>query len=1147
MQPSLERTRESLASAFDALAEQSRRQQQRYAATIAVLVAMVVFSGLLLAGLAAARHLDYRRGHAAQYVASLTQLLQNESSFLRRSVLTLRYQRDTPAPDPVRDPAFESFLRTGAASVHVEAVHKDYHLLAAEATRQAWGARLPSEFARLRQLAMATMATQQAFNLDHDAFAVSLDEDSAVVIRQPESGARAPMALDPTLIPLLRTRLNEALLDRTGHAVPAPDRQVWLGPLRHPVDDSAIMALASAAYAGDIPTTLVAACIPAQGFLAALQRPSDPALLVLLNESDDIIDISPRDGMIPAETLHSLTGRARDRPQDSLQYTGSGVLLVQPLQAGLGRLVYFLPYRLLADALAPELAGIVAAILVLVGGIVLTARYWSRNLLRRMHADASRALESELMNHILVSATPVGLCIVRRRDYAVLMSNQQADTLLQRQPCGPMPQPLVEAFGRQPRDGGKRPDAIASFTVATPAMAPSADAGRFLQVTYAPARYRDDDVLFCAVHDCTAQQALQDQLRSAQQATESMMRARSTFFAAMSHEIRTPLNALLGNLELLARSPGLEPHAPRLKVLDTAAEALRRIVNDVLDFSKIDAGKLELVEEPFRPVDALESVALAYAPMTAGRPLHLSLHLSPSLDVDITGDRTRLVQVINNLLSNAFKFTTSGRIALSGELVANEHGVPQLVCRVSDSGIGMPPALMERAFQPFVQGDGAGASRYGGTGLGLSICARLCELMGGSIAVASVPDVGSAFTVTIPARGVQAVPAAAGAAARRGNGRGNGPGHGRGHVMVLCQDARTAASLDAWLQSAGWHTSVLASVEAAREYQAFTPVRAIVASDDFTLASLDALRETVPATVAWVTPDGPHRPQQRAPGILEVTAFSHRALLACVAEACENAAAGVALHAGEGGNAAGAATPSADAAATVPTILVAEDNALNQALIAEQLQALGCQPIVVSHGRQALAVLETTPVDAVLTDIRMPGMDGYELLEAVRARHAGVPVLAFSAFARSEWLADWRQRGFAGYVSKPASLQDLQACLRNLPGRGRAQAAPPAGAGTDPAAADRERYEAMLRSQLRQDLPELERIIAQCELPALRCWTHSVAGAFMIVRRNSIVRECRALEALCAAAGGWTPAIAAAAAALRERLRGYMQDTAVAA
>ncbi|AGW94571.1 MULTISPECIES: histidine kinase dimerization/phospho-acceptor domain-containing protein [Cupriavidus] len=243
---------------------------------------------------------------------------------------------------------------------------------------------------------------------------------------------------------------------------------------------------------------------------------------------------------------------------DSLHYTRLGVLLVQELRAEFGLLAYYLPYRMLASALAAELAVILGAMLLLVSAIVLSARYWSRHLLRRTHAEASRALESELMNHILVSATRVGLCIVRQRDYAVLMSNLLADTLLQlhgRERL--LPDAVADGFDRQPRRGGggqAAKSAIASFTVAAPpeaadAQRPAGEGGqRFLQVTYAPARYRDDEVLFCAVQDCTAQQALQEQLRSAQQATEAMMRVRATFFAAMSHEIRTPLNALLGNL-----------------------------------------------------------------------------------------------------------------------------------------------------------------------------------------------------------------------------------------------------------------------------------------------------------------------------------------------------------------------------------------------------------------------------------------------------------------------------------------------------------------------------------------------------------------------------------------------------------------------
>ena len=1144
MQQTVDRTRETLASAFDALAHNARRQQHLYSVTIAVLVAIVLFSGLLLAGLATEQHLDYRRSDVSRYASSVSQLLHNESSFLRRTVLSIRYNLDAPAPEPSRDAAFGAFRRTGTASLHVDAVRKDYHLLATEATRQGWGAGLPAQFVRLRQIALAAVATQQAFDLDHGAYAVALDEDSAVVISQPEAGARAPLALDPALIPRLRTWLTQALLERSGHTVPARDQQVWVGPLRHPVDDAPVMVLAGAAYAGDTPTMLVATCVPLQAFLAELQRADDPALLALLNPAGEIIDVSPRDWPAASASVHDVAAGARLLSHGTLDVTPSGVRLVQALPAGFGRLVYHLPYRMLGAALAAELAVIAGAMLLLTGAIGLAARYWSRHLLRRTHAEASRALESELMNHVLVNATPVGLCIVRQHDYAVLTSNPLAGVLLQWQPHGRLPDAIAEAFKRQPCGGDSGHASISSFTVAAPPCAPAneppgpGDAGqRFLQITYAPARYREEAVLFCAVQDCTAQQALQEQLRSAQQATEAMMRARSTFFAAMSHEIRTPLNALLGNLELLARGSGLAAHAPRLRALDTAAEALRRIVNDVLDFSKIDAGKLRLVNAPFRPVEALESVALTHAPMVAGRPIRFHLQLSPSLDAEVTGDRMRLVQVFNNLLSNAFKFTASGRITVSGELRQDHQGTQRLVCRVSDSGIGMPPSLAARVFQPFVQGDAATASRYGGTGLGLSICARLCELMGGSIGVDSVPDVGSAFTVSVPlppAAGTQRplVPAAAAQC---------------GDVVVLCQDMRTGEALAAWLTTAGWRADVLASQAAAlASFQVKLP-RVIVATEEHPLAALAGLRDAAKVPLVWVTPEGPHRPRQCAPGILEVTAYSHRALIDCVAQAAEGATPALAPA---DGNTPAVQALAAPAAAPL-TILVAEDNPLNQTLVAEQLQALGCHPIIAVNGRQALAALESTHIDAVLTDIHMPVMDGLALLHAVRARHPGMPVLAFSAFTCGEPSADWRLRGFSGFVAKPASLQDLQACLHGLPGRRHAAAPPPAthddtAAASHAEAADRRRYEAMLRRQLQQDLPALAHIIAQQDLSALRHWVHAVAGAFMIVRRQPIVEACLALETLCDAAQAWTPATTAAAEALQERLRGYVQAAAAA-
>jgi len=1158
MQQSLDSTRQSLAHAFDALADNARRQQHLYSVTIALLIAVVLFSGVLLAYLAAGNHLENRRDQLSHYRATIAQQLQGESSFLRRSVLTVRYFRDTLPVRAFDEKTIRTFRQSGVASVTLSALGANCHLLATAATRQAWGPKLAIELTRLRQIALGAAATRQAFGLNHRAYAISLEDDSGVVLTDAGEPGSVETTFEPGLIAVLRDALTQALLDRSGHAVPPRDREIWVGPMLDPLTNATVMIGVSAAYSGDLPTMLVAASIPARDFLARLERPGEPALLALLNAANEAIDILPSSAQVTDAVKSDVLAQAAHLSPATPHYLGSGVLLVHPLRPGFGSLVYFLPYRLLATALAPELAVIVGAGLLLIIAIVLTARYWDRHLLRRIHDDASRALENEVLKQILVSATPIGLCIVRQRDHTVLTSNELAQTLLHLDRDGALPATVTEAFQRQPHGSGQLAS-IAHFTVPAPDHPAELESGqphvaedlppqRFLQITYAPARHQDDDVLFCAVQDCTAQLALEQQLRSAQQATEAMMRARSSFFAAMSHEIRTPLNALAGNLELLARSPGMDAHVPRLKALDAAMEGLRRIVNDILDFSKIDAGKMELVCEPFRLIDALESLALTYAPMAGGRPIRFHLHLSPTLDVEVHGDRVRLIQVVNNLLNNAFKFTTSGRITLSGEFGPDKQGRDMLTCRVSDSGIGMPPSLVERVFDPFVQGDAVTASRYGGTGLGLSICARLCALMGGGITARSVQDVGSAFTVSVPLSPVAqdaTTPAPVPAVPARS-----------GDVMVLCQDGRSGEYLEAWLTAAGWRTNVLASLAAAQEYLRFNQPGVIVATEDYSLDTLASLRDSCPATVVRVTQDGPHRPRPCAPGILEVTGFSHGTLLACV----ESAAArrrrrrekphddddGQPPPGPDVGNE--TAEPGLqDAPCPAPnprTILVAEDNPLNQTLITEQLRTLGCQPIVVSNGKQALALLESRPVDAVLTDLHMPVMDGYALLGAVRKSHPRLPVLAFSAVSRLDEGADWQRRGFSGYIAKPASLHELELGLQVIPSASAGGASPAAAPASDDSneACHQARYEAMLREQLRTDLRSLAQALARRDFRALGAWAHRAAGAFRIVRRKDLFAQCRELEELCTSAQQWAPAIAAAGTSLHAQARHYAAE-----
>ncbi|CAG2152338.1 Sensor histidine kinase RcsC [Cupriavidus yeoncheonensis] len=1132
MQQLLDSTRVSLASAFDTLADNARRQQHLYSATIAVLIALVVFTAIVLAALETDKHLSQQQSQVARYAATISERLESEAAFVKRSVLSVRHFREA-GPTQVPDPATVASVRaTGVARIAGQLVGHDYYLMATAATRHAWGPSLPAQLARLQQIALGTLATQQAFGLDHWVYVLSLENDSAAILARQRPDAQATVPIRPELIDILRDTITQAMLDRTGHAVPPGNEQVWAGPIRDPLTGTMVMLSVGAAYSGDTPTVLLAACVPVGDFLAHLERPADTAPLALLNPADEAIDVAAPALPVEASVVSVVMSQARRQPRNLSHYTRHGVLMVQPLKPGFGTLVCFLPYGLLVPALAPELAVILGVGLLLIGAIVLSARYWDRQLLRRTHAEAERALENEILNQILVSATPVGLCIVRQRDYLVLTSNQLAQSLLRLDQGATLPASVTEGFERQPpaAEAGQ-PAPIARFIVATPGGGD--DAGqRYLQITYAPARYGDDKVLFCAVQDVTTQQALEQQLRSAQQATEAMMRARSSFFASMSHEIRTPLNALIGNLELLARSPGLEGHAPRLQALGTAADGLLRIVNDILDFSKIDAGKLQLFNKPFRLAHALEGLALTYAPMAMERGIRLSLQLKPELDREVCGDRIRLTQVVNNLLSNAFKFTTSGRITLSASYGPDEQGRPALTCRVSDSGIGMPPALSERVFQPFVQGDAVATSRHGGTGLGLSICARLCELMGGSISVKSVQDVGSAFTVAVPlppagddaamATGPDAMPAR------------------RGSVMVLCHDARTGECLEAWLATVGWRTHMLASLAAAREHLESHHPQVIVITEEYPPDAFAALHALSSAPVIWLTPDGPHRPRQRAPGIFEVTSFSHDALLACVASAAASPRDDPALSptAGDADRpVAPAWLPLPDTAG--PAILVAEDNPLNQTLIGEQLRALGCRPIITDNGKQALAVAESTHVDAVLTDIHMPLMNGYALLDALRALHPDLPVLAFSALAQQEQADDWQQRGFSGYITKPASLRELGDALQALRGKHACK--------RQTACADRERYTRLLREQLQADLPRLAQILAARDTRALQAWAHRAASGFGIVRQRTLHAHCREVERLCLGSPHWSPAIAEAGEALQALALRYASEGPAAA
>jgi signal transduction histidine kinase/DNA-binding response OmpR family regulator len=239
-------------------------------------------------------------------------------------------------------------------------------------------------------------------------------------------------------------------------------------------------------------------------------------------------------------------------------------------------------------------------------------------------------------------------------------------------------------------------------------------------------------------------------LHTARRQAQAAARARSDFLAAMSHELRTPLNGVVGMVDLLSRT-SLDPvqqHYARAARI--SADLLLGVVNDVLDFSKIDAGRLELEAVDFRPADVLRQTATVVGPQAEAKGLRLKVDCPEELTTAVRGDPARLGQILLNLAGNAVKFTTRGTVSLRGRVRTSDPAGSRLCFEVQDTGIGIAPEVQQRLFQAFTQADASTTRRYGGSGLGLAICRRLVEQMGGVIGVESTPGQGSLFWFEVP-------------------------------------------------------------------------------------------------------------------------------------------------------------------------------------------------------------------------------------------------------------------------------------------------------------------------------------------------------------------------------------------------------------
>ena len=530
--------------------------------------------------------------------------------------------------------------------------------------------------------------------------------------------------------------------------------------------------------------------------------------------------------------------------------------------------------------------------------------------------------------------------------------------------------------------------------------------------------------------DITVQREIESRLQDAKEQADAASASKSSFLANMSHEIRTPMNAVLGMLHLVQNTALSARQLDYVSKAETAAKSLLGLLNDILDYSKIEAGKLQLDIHAFELESLLRDLAVVLGGNLGQKDVEVMFDLDPQLPSALLGDSLRLQQVLINLAGNALKFTQQGQVLIKLEQVQRVGDTVQLRIEVSDTGIGIGPEQLERIFQGFTQAEASTTRRFGGTGLGLVICKRLVSLMDGELHVASEPGVGSRFWFAITLGVVQALPL-----------RETCPGVDRSMRLLVADDNEIAGDLMVRaVQSLGWQADLvnngLQAAERVQQAQSNNRPYDVILMD-WRMPVMDGL-----SAARLIRQQNAGRP---APMVIMVTAYGREVLadaqqdgdapfagflskpitLKQLADTVERVFtdAGPVL----------AVSPSARAEQPKRLagmqLLVVEDNMLNRQVAFELLQGEGAHVTLAEGGLEGvrLATEFSGTFDAVLMDIQMPDIDGLEATRRIRAsvQCAALPIVAMTANASSADQQACFAAGMDGHVGKPIDLDVL--------------------------------------------------------------------------------------------------------------------------